>query len=35
MTTFRINGQEHELDVPDAMPLLWVMCITSNWISSS
>ena len=25
MTTFRINGQEHELDVPDAMPLLWVL----------
>ena len=25
MTTFRINGQEHELDVPDDMPLLWVL----------
>ena len=25
MTTLRINGQEHELDVPDDMPLLWVL----------
>ena len=25
MTTLRINGQEHDLDVPDDMPLLWVL----------
>ena len=25
MTILRINGQEHELDVPDDMPLLWVL----------
>jgi isoquinoline 1-oxidoreductase alpha subunit len=25
MTTLRINGREHELDVPDDMPLLWVL----------
>jgi len=25
MTSLRINGQEHELDVPDDMPLLWVL----------
>jgi isoquinoline 1-oxidoreductase alpha subunit len=25
MTTLRINGQEHELDVPDDMPLLWAL----------
>ena len=25
MTTLRINDQEHELDVPDDMPLLWVL----------
>jgi isoquinoline 1-oxidoreductase subunit alpha len=25
MTPLRINGQEHELDVPDDMPLLWVL----------
>ena len=23
--TLRINGREHELDVPDDMPLLWVL----------
>ena len=25
MTNLRINGQEHDLDVPDDMPLLWVL----------
>jgi isoquinoline 1-oxidoreductase subunit alpha len=25
MTTLRINGQEHQVDVPDDMPLLWVI----------
>ena len=25
MAILRINGQEHELDVPDDMPLLWVL----------
>jgi isoquinoline 1-oxidoreductase alpha subunit len=25
MPTLTINGQEHELDVPDDMPLLWVL----------
>ena len=25
MMTLRINGREHELDVPDDMPLLWVL----------
>jgi len=25
MTRLRINGQEHDLDVPDDMPLLWVL----------
>jgi len=25
MTTLRINGQEHQVDVPDDMPLLWVL----------
>ena len=25
MTTLRVNGQEHELDVPDDMPLLWAL----------
>jgi isoquinoline 1-oxidoreductase subunit alpha len=25
MTTLRINGQTHEVDVPDDMPLLWVL----------
>jgi isoquinoline 1-oxidoreductase alpha subunit len=25
MTSVRINGQEHDLDVPDDMPLLWVL----------
>ena len=25
MPTLAINGQEHELDVPDDMPLLWVL----------
>jgi aerobic-type carbon monoxide dehydrogenase small subunit (CoxS/CutS family) len=25
MTSLRINGQEHDLDVPDDMPLLWVL----------
>jgi isoquinoline 1-oxidoreductase subunit alpha len=25
MMTLRINGLEHELDVPDEMPLLWVL----------
>lgn len=25
MTTLRINGQDHQLDVPDDMPLLWVL----------
>jgi isoquinoline 1-oxidoreductase subunit alpha len=25
MTTLRINDQEHELDVPDDMPLSWVL----------
>jgi len=25
MMTLRINGLEHELDVPDGMPLLWVL----------
>ena len=25
MTTLRINGQEHDLDVPDDMPLLWLL----------
>ena len=25
MTTLRVNGQEHELDVPNDMPLLWAL----------
>ena len=25
MTTLQINGQEHQVDVPDNMPLLWVL----------
>jgi isoquinoline 1-oxidoreductase alpha subunit len=25
MMTLRINGQEHQVDVPDDMPLLWVL----------
>jgi isoquinoline 1-oxidoreductase subunit alpha len=25
MTSLRINGQEHDLDVPDDMPRLWVL----------
>jgi isoquinoline 1-oxidoreductase alpha subunit len=25
MVTFLINGQEHELDIPGDMPLLWVL----------
>lgn len=25
MTTLNINGQDHEVDVPGAMPLLWVL----------
>ena len=25
MTTLRVNGQEHELDIPDDMPLLWAL----------
>src|SRR4029078_1237450 len=25
MTSLRINGQEHDLDVPEDMPLLWVL----------
>jgi len=25
MATLRINGQAHDLDVPDDMPLLWVL----------
>jgi isoquinoline 1-oxidoreductase alpha subunit len=25
MTSLGINGQEHDLDVPDDMPLLWVL----------
>ena len=25
MTTLRINGQDRQLDVPDDMPLLWVL----------
>jgi isoquinoline 1-oxidoreductase subunit alpha len=25
MTTLRINGREHTVDVPDDMPLLWVL----------
>lgn len=25
MTSLRINGQEHDLDIPDDMPLLWVL----------
>ena len=25
MATLLINGQEHQLDVPDDMPLLWVL----------
>jgi isoquinoline 1-oxidoreductase subunit alpha len=25
MTSLRINGREHDLDVPDDMPLLWVL----------
>ena len=25
MTSLRVNGQEHELDVPDDMPLLWAL----------
>jgi isoquinoline 1-oxidoreductase subunit alpha len=25
MTTLRINGQDHHVDVPDDMPLLWVL----------
>ncbi len=25
MVTLQVNGQEHELDVPDDMPLLWAL----------
>jgi isoquinoline 1-oxidoreductase subunit alpha len=25
MTTLRVNGQEHDLDVPEDMPLLWAL----------
>ena len=25
MTTLRVNGQEHDLDLPDDMPLLWAL----------
>ena len=25
MTSLRVNGQEHQLDVPDDMPLLWAL----------
>ena len=25
MTTLRVNGQEHDQDVPDDMPLLWAL----------
>ena len=25
MATLRINGQTHEVNVPDDMPLLWVL----------
>ena len=25
MTTLKLNGQEHTLDVPDEMPLLWLL----------
>ena len=25
MTTLRVNGQEHDLDIPDDMPLLWAL----------
>lgn len=25
MTTLRVNGQEHDLDVPNDMPLLWAL----------
>ena len=25
MTSLRVNGQEHELDVPNDMPLLWAL----------
>ena len=25
MVTLQINGKEHELDVPDDMPLLWAL----------
>jgi isoquinoline 1-oxidoreductase alpha subunit len=25
MTTLRVNGEKHELDVPDDMPLLWAL----------
>ena len=25
MATLRVNGQEHDLDVPDDMPLLWAL----------
>ena len=25
MTALRVNGQEHDLDVPDDMPLLWAL----------
>ena len=25
MTSLRVNGQEHDLDVPDDMPLLWAL----------
>ena len=26
MPTLNINGQDHAFDVPDDMPLLWVLC---------
>jgi aerobic-type carbon monoxide dehydrogenase small subunit (CoxS/CutS family) len=36
MTTLRVNGQEHDLDVPDDMPLLWalrdVVGLTGTWL---
>ncbi|HEY8263604.1 MAG TPA: 2Fe-2S iron-sulfur cluster-binding protein, partial [Methyloceanibacter sp.] len=25
MVTLQVNGKEHELDVPDDMPLLWAL----------
>jgi isoquinoline 1-oxidoreductase subunit alpha len=25
MVTLTINGEQHQLDVPDEMPLLWVI----------